>query len=142
VFAAVRLIGGGDSLAYSVQGLSALFSAGALVWVQRHAPASGVAGPAAALATILASPFLLDYDLMFLAIPLVFLHPKALETGFLPWEKSAIALAYILPLIARSTATYAHVPLTPFVATALFAILLRRTMHGPEKRTMGRALPV
>ena len=58
-------------------------------------------GPALVAATLLASPFLLDYDLTLLAFPLAYLAREGLERGFAPFEKSVLILAYLLPLASR-----------------------------------------
>jgi alpha-1,2-mannosyltransferase len=143
VFAAVRLVGGGIHLAYGVQGISAILSIGTLVWIGWHTRDSDTMGAATAAATILASPYLFDYDLMLLAIPIAYLYRRSCVTGFLPGEKFLVACAYTLPLIARPIATYAHVPLTPLVAVALLTSLLRRSAlrsHSEKRETWHRDL--
>ena len=88
VFAAVRLLNGPLALAYAAQGLGALAAAAALVWLQRRDFRGRGEGAALVAATLLASPFLLDYDLTLLALPITFLAREGLERGFAPFEES------------------------------------------------------
>jgi alpha-1,2-mannosyltransferase len=125
-FAAVRLWDGGVALAYAVQGVVALAVAAGLVWLHRRAPRSAAEGPAMIVAALLASPFLLDYDLVILAAPLAWLLREAMRTGFRDWEKLILAAAFVLPAVSRTLAAQAHLPLAPFVLAALFTLIVRR----------------
>jgi len=126
VFAAVRLLHGGLTLAYGLQIVATLGVCGALVALQRRSFRCGAEGPAMVAAALLASPFLLDYDLVLLAIPLAWIARDSLDAGFLPWEKTILAAAFILPAVSRSIATYTGVPLGPLILVAMLALVLRR----------------
>jgi alpha-1,2-mannosyltransferase len=126
VFAGVRLLHGGMTLAYGLQIVAALGVCAALVDLQRRAFRSRAEGPAMVAAALLASPFLLDYDLVLLGVPLAWVARDSLRAGFLPWEKIILAIAFVLPVASRSIATYAGVPLAPFVIAAVFVLVLRR----------------
>ena len=76
VFAAVRLLHGPLCLAYGAQAATALAAAAALFWLQRRDFRGSAKGRRSIAATLLASPFLLDYDLTLLAIPLAFRRAK------------------------------------------------------------------
>jgi hypothetical protein len=78
------------------------------------------------VAALLFTPYLLDYDLVVLAIPLAWMLRQGARTGFLDWEKTVMAAAFVLPVISRSLATVARVPIAPLIIAALFAVLLRR----------------
>lgn len=113
-FAAARLLGAGIETAWLIQGLTALAGAFA-VFVLWRRPRSSLADRALALAlgTVLAAPYLLDYDLMLLAVPLLL---KAHEGRIRPWEISYFALLWALPLLARPVGMWLYMPLTPLVA--------------------------
>ena len=98
VFAAVRLMHGPLALAWGAQIATALGAVAALWLIERRAFRSAAEAPAIVCAGLLASPFLLDYDLTLLAIPLVWLMAQGLRTGFLPFEKALLAFAFALPL--------------------------------------------
>jgi hypothetical protein len=125
-FAAVRVLGGPLWLAYAVQGLIALAVAAGLVRALRRRPAPKAEGALIVLAALLASPFLLDYDLVILAFPLAWLAGQGLENGFRPWEKAALFAGFLLPLVTRGLAMQAHAPLAPLVLGGLFLLILRR----------------
>jgi hypothetical protein len=131
LFAGLRLLGAPLALAYSAQILAAIVAAGLLVMLCRREPprsqtGCGDQGAALVLATLLASPFLLDYDLMLLAIPLAWLFMEGRTHGFAPWEKFVLIAAFVLPLVSRSMASAIGVPLAPLVIACLFVLVLRR----------------
>jgi len=125
-FAAVRLWGGGLALAYGAQIAVGAAAASGLVWLYRRAPNSGAEGPAMIVAALLASPFLLDYDLIILAAPLAWMLREGASRGFLTWEKTILLAAFVLPAVSRTLAMDVRLPLTPFVIAALFVAVLRR----------------
>ncbi len=134
VFAGVRLLHGGLTLAYGLQIVATLGVCGALVALQRRAFRSSGEGPAMVAAALLASPFLLDYDLALLAIPLAWIARDSLGAGFLPWEKTLLAAAFILPAVSRSIAAYAGVPLGPLILVAVLALVHRRAWRTGRRR--------
>jgi len=127
VFAAARLLHGPLALAYVAQGLTALAAAAALFWLQRRDFRGPSEGPALVAATLLASPFLLDYDLTLLAFPLAYLAREGLERGFAPFEKSVLIVAYLLPLASRTLAGGLDLPIAaPTIAAMLYFVACRR----------------
>jgi hypothetical protein len=126
-FAAVRVLGGPVGLAYALQGLVTAFVGAALVRAVRRRPGRGAEGALIVSAALLASPFLLDYDLVILAFPLAWLAGAALRDGFRAWEKILLLAGFVLPLAARALAMHARLPLAPVVLLALFVLVLRRS---------------
>jgi alpha-1,2-mannosyltransferase len=133
LFAAIRLWGGSLSLAYGLQALLGLAVCAALVGLHRRAFRSSAEGPAMIAASLLLSPFLLDYDLTLLALPLAWLLAAGIRDGFLPYEKTVLALAFMLPLVSRTLASGAGIPLAPFVLAAVFTLVLRRGMMSGQQ---------
>jgi hypothetical protein len=134
-FAAVRLLGGGLTLAYAAQGVMALVAAILLARAARSADGAALGALLAAAATLV-SPFLVDYDLAILAVPLVWAFAQAQRTGFLPWEKVVLGAAFLLPVLARGAATLLWVPIGPIVCAALFAMAFRRAaLRQKDSRT-------
>ena len=82
-------------------------------------------------AALFASPFLLDYDLTLLAIPLAWSAREASRAGFAPGEKSVLALAFVLPLLSRLTAGALGLPLAPLTIAAVFYFVLKRGAAPP-----------
>jgi hypothetical protein len=75
---------------------------------------------------VVATPYILYYDLVLLAVPIAWLLSEALSTRFLPGEKLAMVAAFVLPLVSRIAAMDAHVPLAPPVLIAFLAVVVRR----------------
>ena len=126
VFAAVRLLHGGLTLAYIMQIIATLGVCAALVHLQRRSYRTPAEGPAMIAAALLASPFLLDYDLVLLAIPIAYLAREGARTGFLPFEKIILAAAFVLPIASRSVAGHFGIPLGPIVIAAVLILVVRR----------------
>ena len=131
VFAAVRLLHGPLALAWGAQILTALCAVYALWRLERRAFRTKAEGPAIVCAGLLASPFVLDYDLTLIAIPLVWLLGEGRRTGFLPFEKMLMALAFALPLVSRAAAGVLGLPLAPFAIAAVLALIMRRALIAP-----------
>lgn len=89
-------------------------------------------------ATLLTSPYLLDYDLVLAAVPLAWMLAQGQAQGFRAWDKIALLAAYVLPMISRITAMQMGVPVAPLVLGALLAVTLRRAW--PERTLPKRAL--
>jgi hypothetical protein len=135
-FAAVRLLHGALGLAYGVQAAVALAAAAILVQVMRRRPSETLApdalaqGATLATASLLASPFMLDYDLMLLSLPLAWLVREQAKGGALPWEKTAMFVAFLLPLVSRLVADRLGIPIGPPIVFALLLVVARRALAG------------
>jgi alpha-1,2-mannosyltransferase len=123
LFRAVVQLGAGVDAAYVVQAGVTLAAAGTLVVVcyRRPAAITGVLP----LAALLSTPFLLAYDLTLLAIPMAWVVRAARRGGFLPWEKSVLGFAYVVPLLMLLGGRF-DLPLGPLTLLALSAVVLRR----------------
>lgn len=75
---------------------------------------------------LLATPFALSYDLVVLAIPMAFLIRDGLENGFLPWEKSILALVIILSAGTSALAIYSFLPIAALLPAAIVWMGWRR----------------
>ena len=120
VFAGARLLGAPMGLAYGLQAASALLAAALLAreaWGRRCDTGLGAA---MLLGGMLATPFLLDYDLVLLAFPLAWL----LAQGFGPWGRITAAAGFGLAAFARPLALAAGIPLAPMVLWALFGVVI------------------
>jgi hypothetical protein len=127
LFSFLRLSGFDLSFAYSAQALASLAAAGAIVWLAVKLRAGAALGAALAAATVLASPFLLAYDLSIAGIAIAWLAAEGLSNGFRPWEKFVLLLAYFLPLIAQVTLQLKlAIPWTPVAASLLLLAIIRR----------------
>ncbi len=130
IFAAVRVLHGGIGLGYALQAIVTLGVIATLVAMGR-ARLSGPAQNAALIAgAVVATPFVLDYDLTWIALPLAWLFIEARRTAFLPWEKLVMSAAFVLPLFSRTLAMKLSLPIAPVVLIALFWVVVRRGYAG------------
>jgi alpha-1,2-mannosyltransferase len=128
VFSVVRMWGGGIGLAYAAQGVVTLAVAGALAWLWRGSSAFPLKAAALLIGTVLATPYVLDYDLMLLAPAIAFLAADGASRGFDRYEKTALAALWLVPLVARGVAQVTLLPLAVPVMLFTFALLLHRAM--------------
>lgn len=136
VFSAVRLVGGGVSAAYAWQILVAAIAAVTILWIWRQDIQFKLKGSALATGMILVSPYILYYDLVVLALPIAWLGLEGQNSRFLPFEKSLLVTAWLLPLICEPVARYTLVPLTPLVCILLLLFITRRaTMAVGQSRS-------
>jgi hypothetical protein len=125
-FAAIRSVGGSIALAWVIQGFTGLIAAWAVwqVW-RRHTPRR-VKAAVLATGTLLAAPLSLDYDATLFGIAIAALTAEGLRRGFLDWEKSALAVAWALPLFWRPVAMATDLSLAPAVLLLLLWLAVRR----------------
>jgi hypothetical protein len=126
LFSQVRLLGGPVALAYAAQAALFLVAAFVLVRLWRRPASFGDRGAALCLATLLATPYSLDYDLMLLAPALVLAAAEGKKRGFRPFELSLLTLLWLLPVAARNLAAVTHILLAPFAILALLLLIGRR----------------
>jgi hypothetical protein len=131
LFAIVRMWGGSIWLAYAAQAVLALAVAVALAWLWRRPTSPESKAAALCLAAILATPYSLDYDMMVLAPAIAFLVADGLRRGFLPYEKAALALLWLVPICARSVAEITLIPLSVPTMLLVFGLILRRAATEP-----------
>jgi alpha-1,2-mannosyltransferase len=133
VFAAIRLWGGGISLAYAVQGAMSLLAIGGVAWMWRSSPDRNLKAALLMVATLLGSPHVLDYDLTILGPAMAFMAASIYASGgVLHYEISLLAMAWITPLVARAIAGASGLPIGLITIVALYGVVMRR---ATEKRT-------
>jgi hypothetical protein len=126
IFSAVRSWGFGIETAYAAQFSLALVLAASIVWLWRSGAAFELKASALATASLLATPYVLDYDLVVLAISIAFFARHGFTRGFQPYEITILAFAWIAPLISRSVAGVTFIPLGLMAMLALYAVTMRR----------------
>jgi hypothetical protein len=140
-FAAVRLLGGGVSFAYVVQSIVSLAAIVAVAVVWRSKADDRLKAALLMAANLIATPYAFDYDMVVLGPALAFALSYGLEQGFRPYEKSALALIWLMPLSARPAATALLFPLGPLAVTLFVAGLAARAMAKPAAFAPGPHTP-
>jgi len=120
--------GGTVSLAYAVQGIASTAVTCATAWAWRSALNYDLKAAILIVATLLASPHVLDYDLVVLAIAIAFFARHGLSRGFRDYEASVLAAAWIVPLLSRGLAGVTGIPLGLLALLALYVLTLRRAL--------------
>lgn len=126
VFSWVRMWGGSVHLAYLLQGTVTASLALALAWLWRSAAAFPLKAAALIVASILATPYSLDYDFVALAPAIAWFAGYGLARGFAPFEKTALVLLWLMPLVARGLAEHTMIPLGAPTMLLVFGLLMRR----------------
>lgn len=131
VYGAIRLHNGPLVLAYTAQAMVSVAAALLLVRTLRRRPAntrSGEPEGAAIIACVpFCSPFMLEYDLVILAVPMAWLLREGLRSGFQRGERAALWAAYFAPALFKISAFDNALKLGVIAGAAmLFAAVLRR----------------
>ena len=131
-FAWMRLWGFPVAVAYAAQALvtGSVLIGCILIW--RSGASYRLKAAALLVATLLSSPYVLDYDFIVLGMALAFFVADGLEAGFRRWEKTAVALVWFAPAAARGIAQAIYVPLGFLALVALFLLIVSRvrSQHG------------
>jgi hypothetical protein len=122
LFAMVRLVGGGATLAWILQAAQTAVVAIALIatWRSKHV-AFELKAAGLAVGILLATPYVYLYDLAILAVSGAFLVRLAIKTGFLPGETIGLALVTSLFLVLPFLGIPVGLP-----AAAIAALLIVR----------------
>ncbi|NOJ47243.1 glycosyltransferase family 87 protein [Bradyrhizobium archetypum] len=139
IFSAVRAWGANVPTAYVVQASLLALLATSLAWLWRSDAAFELKAAALALGSLLATPYVLDYDLVVLAVAIAFFARHALNNGFRDFEISLLAAAWIVPLLSRSIAGVSYIPLGLLVELAFYVFVLRRAALDRASHALGAA---
>jgi hypothetical protein len=126
VYAALCLLGVPVAWAKAAQLVTALGIAIALVVLWRSAAAFEIKAAGLLIGSLLATPYVMDYDLVVLGPAIAFLAAHGLRNGFAPFEILLLAALWVLPLAGRSIAAATSLALGPVVMLAAFTLVLNR----------------
>jgi hypothetical protein len=137
IFSAVRAWGASVPVAYAAQATLFTALAATLAWLWHSDAAFELKAAALALGSLLATPYVLDYDLVALAVAIAFFARHGLRCGFRDFEISLLAAAWIAPLLSRSIAGATSIPLGLLVELAFYALVLRRAALDRASHAVG-----
>lgn len=126
-FAAMRMLGAGIEAAYAAQAVVSVCTAVAVIWIWRRPTAMPLKCAALVTGTLLATPYVFDYDFTLLALPMAWLAVEGLRTRFLDWEKIALLAMWLLPIVSRGIGSFG-VPIGPVALLLFLGLILRRAM--------------
>ena len=128
-FGLVRTLGGGETLALTVQAVVGLAAASAIAMLWRSRAPYEIKAAALGTGSLLATPYLYTYDLLILAVPLAYLLRLGRAEGFLPHELPVIGVACLL--ILSFIVPIVNVPVG-FIAVLLIAALIAHRALAPR----------
>ena len=139
VFAAIRMWGGGISLAYAVQAAASFTAIGGVAWMWRASGDRDLKSALLMIAALLGSPHVLDYDLTILGPAIAFIVASSYVNGFRDYDISVMAAAWIAPLVARAVAGATGLPIGLIAIAALYALVMRRATHARDRSAIAAA---
>jgi hypothetical protein len=145
-FGLVRALGGGEPLAWMVQIVVTLAAACAVAVLWRSRAAYEIKAAGLGTAALLATPHLLTYDLVVLAVPLAFLFRLGRAHGFLPHEAAGIGVVCLLilmfPFVTAPVGFGAVVVVAALIARRALAspVVALEPHSGPARRESGPAI--
>jgi alpha-1,2-mannosyltransferase len=138
-FAAVRMWGGGLSLAYAVQGAVTLTAICGVAWTWRTSADRDLKAALLIVATLLASPHVLDYDLTILGPAIAFIVAAGHTSGLRDYDISLLAAAWIAPLLARAVAGATGIPIGLITLVVLYGLVMRSATKARTESMIGAA---
>ncbi|MEA2841640.1 MAG: alpha,2-mannosyltransferase [Methylobacteriaceae bacterium] len=143
VFSAVRMLGGSVPEAYALQAIVGALVLGAIAWLWHSRADTRLKYAALCVAALLTTPYCLDYDMVLLGPAVAFMVAHGLKRGFAPFEKTLLATAWLVPLLARIVTKLSYMPIGPMIMLLLFgAILIRALNETWASRTLSAPLAV
>jgi hypothetical protein len=130
IFAALRMWGGAVALAYAVQAAASVVALFGVAYAWRACGDCNLKAALLIIATLLASPHVLDYDLMLLAPAIAFIVVSCWPKGFRDFDISVLAAAWFTPLFARVIAGTTGVPLGLIAVAMLYFVAMRHVMRN------------
>ena len=132
-FAAILLAGGGFTPALTLQGVVMLTVTGVVAWVWAKGGPPAIRAGVLVLGILLFTPYVYDYDLALLALPLAWLGWEGYTKGWQPQEQFFLTLGWFMPMFAQCLARAAGWQLGPLVLAALLFLALRREISLSAK---------
>ncbi len=125
-FAALRLAGASIAIALAAQAVIGLLAIAAAIDVWRRTQDMRLRGAVLAIATLLTTPYLWQYELPWLGIAIFCLIAHGLDEGWLPGDQIVIVLAWLLPVFELFNRIMALPQIGPVVVLAMLFITVRR----------------
>ena len=129
VFGVLRSAGYSTTVSYAAHAGSAVLVIVACVWLWRNACRFELRAAALPIATLMAQPYLIYYDLAWLSLPIALLTVDFVRHGGSRLEKAVLVAAWLVPaqglfaVLSRQTGQWA-----PVVLVALLVVIVRRAV--------------
>lgn len=127
IFATLRALHVSVGPAYFVQACGAVAAVACVVWVWRRSRSPISRATSLIAGTLMTSPYLFNYDTIWLAIPIAMISVDSIRNGWLKGEREIVVAAWLYPAIGTLSGYLLHFGLGPFVFAALMFVPVRRT---------------
>jgi hypothetical protein len=134
VFAMMRLLHAPLALAYAAHALVACAAAAAVWKVWRSSASFELKGSALMAATLLVSPYLMEYDLAWLGLPIAWMAQTGLQSGWLRGDREILLMAWALPLFTVGLAWFTRLQVGPLCVMALLWAIMHHVMANQDDR--------
>lgn len=146
-FVTLSYLGLPRPVAYALHGAVALTLCGATLHAWRRPGPIELKRALAVLATLSVSPYVFDYDLALVALPIAWIAEFGRRNALPPGTKIALALAFVTPVAFVSIAGYTHLQFMAPALLVLFAATWRclhaadatDALHRPASRALETA---
>jgi arabinofuranan 3-O-arabinosyltransferase len=122
----VRLLGGGEGPAWTAHVVVASLALGFTAWLWLQQVDDRLKKAALVMTALLATPYLFLYDLPILSVPVAFLASLGIERGFIPGERTLIAVLMVALLFLSGNPVA-----VPLLLALWVLIVLRLRREGP-----------
>lgn len=140
-FGFATMLGAPAAVAGAVQALSSLAVAAFVFVVWRRVKEWDIRAAALSAATMLVTPYAFYYELVIMAPAILLMAKRAVEMGWLKYERITMIAIWILPLTAPGTGEIPGVPTSALSAFLAFFIVARRALPAAGIRFSSAASP-
>jgi len=134
----VLLAGAGSAAAQAAQLLASAAVAAVVAWAWWRRLEARVRFAVLTAGVVAAAPFLFDYDLVILVLPMLWFGLIGMEKGWLSYEREGLLLLWLSPFIAAAVVGVTGIMVTPLLLAGFLGLILRRGLAEQSPR----AIPV
>ncbi|SAK65232.1 membrane protein [Caballeronia hypogeia] len=126
LFATLRMAHVAAGPAYVAQACQAALAVCAVAWVWRNSTQLEVRATALVAATFMISPYIYNYDAVWLGVPVALITARALRDGWLRGERVILVVAWMYPQMADLMSIHFGIGPGPLVFASLIFLAVRR----------------
>ncbi len=128
LYVTLKMSGLTDDLSYAVHWVMASGVVGTLIWLWYRSGPTAMAFAALIPAALLILPYLFDYEMTLLAIPIALLAMDIAQKGGVLWEKTILVCGFVTPLILAGIGQNFGIQIGFPVIFALFVLAVSRAV--------------
>lgn len=134
-FSLAKMVGFTTESAYLIHFSIALIFISVMIYFWLHKSDIALRGSSLALASIVSTPYAFEYELTWIAIPILMLANKNAKEGWLPWQREVLVIAWIFPLLnlALNTLPGRQICLALLIELMLLSILVQSEKFNKVK---------